>query len=74
MWKTGAIRTEQSVIRYWIKQYEESSEYGIDEGRISKLTLEREDLTIANYDRGWDLTPVDKETELVLAILLKQFN
>lgn len=74
MWKSGAIKTEKSVIRYWIKQYEEGSEYGIDEGRISKLTLEREDMTIANYDRGWDLIPVDEEAERVLAILLKQFN
>ena len=74
MWKTGVIKTESSTIRYWIKQYEEGSEYGIDEGRISKLTLVREDKTIANYDRGWDLLPTDNEAELVLAILLKQFN
>ena len=27
-----------------------------------------------NYDRGLDIPPADKETEMALAILMKEYN
>lgn len=74
MWKKGSIKTENSVIHYWIKVYEGGSQYGIDQGRISKLTLKRDDKIIANFDRGWDVEPVDLDAEIAVAILLKEHN
>lgn len=74
MWREGSLKAGGSIIKYWIKQYETGSEYGINEGRISKLMMTREDKVIANYDRGWDLEPIDSQAELALAILLKQHN
>ena len=74
MWTEGTIKTPTSLVRYWVKYFEEGSEFGIEGGRISKLMLRREDETIANYDRGWDLMPVDSEAQLVFEILMKEFN
>ena len=44
------------------------------EGVISKLTLQRKEQTVCNYDRGWDVKPVDDETEIALEVLLQQYN
>ena len=49
-------------------------DYGIDGGRISKLMLKRNGVIAYNYDRGPDLEPVDEETEMALAILMKEYN
>lgn len=74
MWRQGNIKIGNCIIQYFIKQYEEGSQYGINNGRISKLTLKRDGETIANYDRGWDITPIDSDAEIALAIILKDKN
>lgn len=57
-----------------MKVYDEPSSFGIDRGKISKLTLKRDDEVIANYDREWDIMPVDKFAEEALEILLESSN
>jgi hypothetical protein len=74
MWKQGRIKVGGSTISYWIKSFEEGSQFGIDKGRISKLMLKRDGKVIANYDRGWDIMPVDSEAEAALAELIEKFN
>lgn len=74
MWKQGSIKVGGSTISYWVKSFEEGSQFGIDKGRISKLMLKRDDRVIANYDRGWDIMPIDSEAEAALAELMKKFN
>lgn len=75
MWAEGSIKVGDSIFHYWVKHYEESSEYyGIDGGRISKLMLKRNGEIAYNYDRGLDIEPVDKDTETALAILMKEYN
>lgn len=74
MWKEGSIRVGSSIFHYWMKQFDEGSQYGIEGGRISKLTLKRDGEIVCNYDRGWDVEAVDEDTEFALAILLKNFN
>ena len=34
MWKEGSIKVNGDIFHYWIKQYEEGSEWGIAGGRI----------------------------------------
>jgi hypothetical protein len=41
------------------KLYDTPSEYGINEGRVSKFQLNHKGKPILNYDRGWD-TPDGK--------------
>ena len=74
-WQEGALRVPNGgIYHYWVKAYEQGSEYGIEGGRISKLTLQRKEQTVCNYDRGWDVKPVDDETEIALEVLLQQYN
>ena len=74
MWNTGAIRIGKSIFHYEVKHYEEGSRFGINEGRISKLMLKRNGEIVCNYDREWDIEPVDADTETALAILMKDYN
>ena len=74
MWKEGSLKVHDSVFHYWIKQYDEGSEFGIDSGRISKLTLKQNSAIACNYDRGWDVKPADPDTQLAVEILLHGEN
>ena len=74
MWKEGTVSVNGEIFHYWMKQYEECSEYGINGGRISKLTIKRSGREVYNYDRGEDIAPIDKNTETALTIILKSDN
>lgn len=75
MWSEGSIKIGTSIFHYWVKHYDEPSEmYGIEGGRISKAMLKRNGEIVYNYDRGLDVAPVDKDTELALAVLMKDYN
>lgn len=53
------------------KLYDESSEYGIDGGRVSKLNIQdKKGSWVMNYDRGWDIEPnTSEEKEVYLGVL-----
>ena len=55
---------------------DEGSVYGINEGRISKLTIKIGNKVTANYDREWDIKPAetDKATQIAYSILLNDYN
>ena len=74
MWKEGSILIGGKGYRYWVKQFGEGSQYGIDGGRISKLMIKRDGEIVCNYDRGWDIEPVDTNTRVALQILLYDYN
>ena len=74
MWKEGSIKANGEIFHYWMKQYEEGSRYGINGGRISKLMLKRDGEIVCNYDREWDIEPVDENTELAVQIILHGDN
>ncbi|MDR2646594.1 MAG: hypothetical protein LBB67_00475 [Oscillospiraceae bacterium] len=78
MWSEGIIARPKTggKYKYWVKHFEEGSQFGIDGGRISKLVIrkvgESEDLVC--YDRGWGKKPKGKESKAVCAIILSKFN
>ena len=80
MWKEGVIGIPDGSggyikCRYWVKVYDTpSTDYGIDGGRISKLTIKINGEITANYDRGWDVEPKDEPTQLAYMILLQNYN
>jgi hypothetical protein len=74
MWKEGSLKVHDSVYHYWMKVYDEGSEFGIDCGKISKLMLKRDGKIVANYDRGWDVQPADPDTRFAVEILLHSEN
>jgi hypothetical protein len=78
MWSDGIIAnpTTGTNYKYWVKHYEEGSEYGINGGKISKLTICKHGSTqnLVNYDRGWDVRPTDAEVNAVYEIVLAKYN
>lgn len=80
LWKEGTIGIpsgDKTVIAKWqAKVYDEPSEYGIEEGRISKLYLKLDGVEVAAYDRGWDLRPDESNQEawIALSILINEYN
>ena len=74
MWKEGVIGVHSEGFHYWVKRYEKRSQFGIDGGKISKLMIKRKGEVVCNYDRGWDTKPVDENTQIVLQILLLEYN
>lgn len=57
------------------KLFDEGSVFGIDNGRVSKLTIsignrwKGFDNCIINYDRGWDIEPEGEDVEVYEAVL-----
>lgn len=81
MWKEGTIginafseNGETVICHYWAKVYDEGSEFGIDGGRISKLTIKINGVTTCNYDREWDVEPTDEATKMAFDILMNEYN
>ena len=81
MWHEGTIgipvgKEGMKIAHYWVKAYDEPSEYGINEGKISKLMIQMEGKTVVNYDRGWNIKPAedDDQANIVLCICLDQYN
>ena len=78
-WHEGTIGIPQKdgsskIAHYWVKAYEEGSDYGINDGKISKLLITIDGKTVVNYDRGWDIEPADENTQLALELLLHSEN
>lgn len=66
-----------TIAHYWVKAFDEpSEEYGINGGKISKLTIKINGKYTANYDRGWDIEPAedDEATQIAYCILLMDYN
>lgn len=68
------ITYKGKAYRYAVKHFEEPSEFGYNEGRASKIWIERNRETVFNYDRGMDVMAADKDTKAVLQMLLDKFN
>lgn len=65
-WVEGKVENYE----FGAKLYDEGSEWGIDGGRVSKLTIADEnDNWICNYDRGWDIKPEEKDIECYNAVI-----
>ena len=80
-WHEGTIGIPQKdgsskIAHYWVKAFEEESEWGINGGKISKLSIKIDGEWVANYDRGWDVKPADDDeaAQLAYCILLNEYN
>lgn len=80
-WHEGTIGIPQKdgsskIAHYWAKAFEEGSEWGINGGKISKLSIKIDGEWVANYDRGWDVKPAndDEAAQLAYCILLNEYN
>ena len=78
-WAEGTVGS----YRWQAKVYDEGSEFGINGGRVSKLTIWDQEkrkksnlleACIVNYDREWDITPKTAKAQQALEAVLKLFN
>lgn len=72
-WVSGVVNGGQ--YEFEAKLYDEDSPYGINRGRVSKLTIRYGNTTgwygvFVNYDRGWDIEPETTEEYEVLESVL----
>ena len=78
MWSNGRVFTVKTKVgyEYWCKHYDEPSQFGIDGGKISKLTIRRlsDGKELYNYDRGLDFDILDENGKTAYLIILKQYN
>ncbi len=65
MWVKGTIELNCVVYDYQAKVYAEGSQFGINNGRISKLQVRQGDNILINYDRGWDIEPDKSDKDLM---------
>ena len=74
MWDKGTLEIDGTKVEYWVKHYEEGSEFGINEGRISKLDCRADGEMILHYERGGDIEPQTELACKALEILKSRFN
>jgi len=70
MWSEGTINGYQ----YWVKHFEKGSDEGINQGRILKMSIRKDDREVYNYDRGLDFDNLDQGGKAVYAELLERYN
>ena len=82
-WTAGRIETlsgvdhyESYIYEFEAKVYDLPSKYGINEGRISKLSVKdmRTDVEIVGYDREWYLEPKRSQEYAIVNALLMIFK
>jgi hypothetical protein len=78
MWSEGTISAPETgnIYKYWVKHYETGSQFGIDEGKVSKCTIRKagESRDLFNFDRGLDVDCRNDEVRAVLNIILAKYN
>jgi len=70
MWGQGT----SNGYEYWVKHYPEASRFGIDGGKISKLSIRKDGKELYNFDRGLDFDNLDASGRAVYEGLLKRYN
>lgn len=74
-WTQGSLLVNGKVLKYWIKHFDEPSQYGISNGRVSKLEIRLDgEAVTCSYDRGWNKRVEDEESRIALDYLLRRYN
>ena len=73
------VKGEIGKYTFSAKLFNEGSTYGINDGRVSKLSIYDEKVRreksnffascIVNYDRGWDIEPSEENMEVFEAVM-----
>ena len=71
-WLEGAVNRYPGYT-FRAKVYDAGSEFGIEQGRVSKLQVRRGDRVVMNYERGWDQEPASRRDRKVLREILAGF-
>lgn len=76
-WKQGTVTHAGKKYTFQAKVYDEGSDYGINGGRVSKLSVIPEGgswgACVIDYDRGWGIQP-SSEHQPILEKILALYN
>jgi len=74
-WVDGVVSTDNQEYKFSAKLFDVGSNYGINDGRVSKLSIRLQDTTwdksIVNYDRGWDIEPKTDEHKQIFNVIME---
>lgn len=72
LWIKGTCRYLNKEYIVNAKVFLEGSEYGINEGPVSKLWIQSQEdkEVIVNYDRGWDVEPKDSTMQQMMDLVI----
>lgn len=73
----GAAEVNGKFYAVDMQWFDEPSQWGIGNGRISRLLVTSDDEDgkwVIHYDRGWDVRPKDAETRAILKAILQEFD
>jgi hypothetical protein len=77
MWKSGIIAIPETgnQYKYHAKVYDTGSQFGLREGRVSKLEIREvgSNKCVFHFDRGEDVPPANEEVAAVLEIILAKY-
>ena len=74
-WTMATATVAGKTYQIQMVRFEEPSQYGIGEGRISKLYIADADRKmLANYDRGWDKRPTTATAKAIINAITAKFN
>ena len=78
LWRIGNARIHGKDYTVMGKVFDEPSKYGINGGRISKLSVWPKEKnwsnSIINYDRGWDIEPKGHKAKKILNEILNYYK
>lgn len=65
-WNDGRLQIAGCTFRFWIKRFDEGSEFGIEGGRISKLTIKNERTGKGRLTRSaFSFAKIEREARLL---------
>ena len=70
-WVSGTV---DGSIKFEAKVFDTPSKFGIDDGRISKLSIRSGNEEFVNYDRGWDIEPSTPEHRKIYEAVVSTLN
>ena len=70
----GWLKGNIGGFRFQAKVFDRGSKFGINQGRVSKLSVWDGSREIISYDRGWSIEPACDEHWKILWALLNYFE
>ena len=73
-WISGYAESANGKASFNAKVFDLPSVFGIDDGRVSKLSISQGNNWIVNYDRGWDVVPSAPEHRKIFEAVLSKME
>ena len=76
-WHEGRLwipERDGELAGYCVKTEPAASSLGIDNGRISGMTIRIDGKIVCNYEEGWNIKPETKEAKHLYSLLIQKYN